>query len=142
MGKLLLFLVILVLVGFCISLVTTIVPQVGITLFGSRFEANENVLKETAKAQANISNALLLAYNDSGRLEVRRDQSVHVYIPKKNYMSVPYPDRDAAVDLVRKAWCEDEGINFWNDPVIELRDIQTGEELYSCRCIYGFLHKK
>jgi hypothetical protein len=82
-------------IGFLFFLV--IVFLAGIVMFGDRHKATENDLKATAKAQADISNALFIAYHDFGRIEVRYDRSVYAYIPKKNYMSVPYPDRDESI---------------------------------------------
>lgn len=125
-------------VGICILL---IIVQVGIVLFGSWFEADKIVLKNTAKAQENIGNALLLTFNDFGRLEVRLDYSVRAYISKKNYMLLPYPDRDEAIARVGKAWCENKGVNRWYMPKVVLRDIQTGEELGCYRCLFGFVSK-
>jgi hypothetical protein len=40
-----------------------------------------------------------------------RTHSVRAYISKKNYMIVPYLDRDTAIAAVGKAWCEDKGVN-------------------------------
>lgn len=131
---------VLTFVGFCILL---IIVSVGpIALFGSWFEANEIVLKDTAKAQEDIRNALLLTFNDFGRLEVRRDYSMRAYISKKNYMFVPYPDRDEAITSVGKIWCENKGVFRWYLPGVILRDIQTGEELSNYSCLFGFVNKK
>ena len=119
-----------------------IISQVWIVMFGNSSEADKAMLKDTEKAQVNIKNALLLVYDDYGRLEVRSDYSVHAYIPKKNYMSVPYPDRNVAIDLVGKAWCENKGVNLWYMPKVILRDIQTGETFDSYRCLSEFIRKK
>lgn len=128
-----------VVVGICILL---IIVQIGIALFGSWFEADKIVLKRTAKAQEDIENALFLNFNDFGRLEVRADYSVHAYISKKNYMFLPFPDRDEAITRVGKAWCENKGVIRWYMPKVVLRDIQTGEQLGCYRCLFGFVSKK
>lgn len=128
-----------VVVGFCILL---IIVQVGIALFGSWFKADKIVLKNTAKAQEDLGNALLLTFNDLGKLEVRLDYSVRAYISKKNYMLLPFPDRDEAITRVGKAWCENKGVIHWYMPKVVLRDIQTGEELGCYRCLFGFVSKK
>jgi hypothetical protein len=126
--------------GFLVVLM--LIFQVGIALFGDWFEADEIILKNTDKAQVDIRNALFLVYNDFGRLEVCRDYSVRAYIPKKNYMSVPYPDRNAAISLVGKAWCENKKIHLWHMPIVVLRDIQTAERLDSYHCLSVFVSKK
>ena len=102
-------------IGICIIVIGV---QVGIVLFGSWFEADKSVLKDTAKAQEDIGSALFLAFNDFGRLEVRYDYSVRVYISKKSYMLVPYPDRDKAISTVGRAWCDNESVNFLYMPKV------------------------
>jgi len=114
-----------------------IIFQIGVALFGDRFEASNADLKKTEKARADISNALFLIYNDFGRLEVRSDHSVHAYIQKKDYMSVPYPDRSNVISFVGKEWCKNKGVNHWYLPKVVLRDIQTGEILDSCYCLWN-----
>lgn len=114
----------------------------GIAMFGDWFQANKTILKDTRKAQENIRNALLLDFNDTGRLDVRYDYSVLAYISKKNYMVIPYPDRDKAITRIGKAWCENEGVNRWYMPKVVFRDIQTGEEFGSYRCLFGYASQK
>jgi hypothetical protein len=126
---------------FFLYLAVIIIFHVGIGLFGGWFEADNTVLKETAKAQVDISNVLSLVYKDFGRLDVRRDHSVRAYIPKKNYVSVPYPDRKEAINLVGKAWswCRDKDIKSFivHMPKVELLDIETGDNLDTYHCV-GF----
>lgn len=126
-------------VGFCILVI--IVP-VGIALFGDWLKADRIVLKGTAKGREDIHNALLQNFNDFGRLEVREDYSVYAYISKKNFMLIPFPDRDEAITRVGKAWCENEGVIIWYMPKVVLRDIETGEKLGCYRCLFKFVSKK
>ncbi len=122
-----------------------IMYMVGIALFGNWFEADKSELNHIAKAQEKISSALYVTYDYFGRLDVRKDGSVYAYIQKKNYMTVSYPDRDAAITYVGKAWCEDkviEKITFISMPKVVLRDIQTGEDLGGYRCLLHYTNKK
>ncbi len=89
-----------------------------------------------------VSIALFWTFNDFGRLEVHRDYSVSAYISKKNYMLVPYPDRDKAITSVGRRWCENKGVFRWYMPKVILRDIQNGEELGSYSCLFKMVSKK
>ena len=110
--------------------------MVGNALFGNYFEAGEAVLKDTAIAQGDITRALSYIFDNPGRLDVRNDYSVYAYIPKKNFMLVPFPDRDRAIAIVGKSWCENRRVigSKHTLPKVEVRDIHTGEVLGSYRC--------
>ncbi|MGD0236208.1 MAG: hypothetical protein ABSC55_16940 [Syntrophorhabdales bacterium] len=125
-----------------LALAIGLIIGLGIALFGHWFEASEGVMNDTAKAQDKISSALYLVFNEFGRLDVREDHSVRVYISKRAYMQVPYPDRGGAVRTIGKAWCEDKEIGRWRLPKVVLRDIQTGEELGSYGCLTGWVSSK
>jgi hypothetical protein len=116
-----------------------IVGEIGIALFGHLFKADEAVWKETGDAQANISRALFHTFEDFGKLDVRLDYSVYAYIPKKDYLRVPYPNRDDAIAIVGKAWCQNRRVidSKHRMPKVVLRDIQTGEELNRYRCLWA-----
>jgi hypothetical protein len=65
------------LVGTGIVIGIVIVWMVAMALFGGFFEANKDVLKDTARAQSDIGRALYSVFNDPGRLDVRNDYSVY-----------------------------------------------------------------
>lgn len=123
-------------------IILIVVVQVGIVLFGDWFEADKNIMKDTAEAQTKITSALFLAFEDLGRLEVRKDYTVRAYISKNNYMQVAYPDRDGAIANVGKTWCEDKGINIWYMPKVVISDIQTGQDLGTYRCLFKHASNK
>lgn len=123
-------------------IVLIIIVQVGIALFGDWFQADKTVMNHTSEARDKLSNALFLTFFDYGRLEIRQDYTVHAYISKKNYTQVAYPDRDEAISAIGKVWCEDKGINSWYIPKVVIRDIQTGEDLGTYRCLSKFTSKK
>jgi hypothetical protein len=128
------------LVGLVVVIGLVIV--VGIVVFGDSFEASESLMNATSKAQDKIGGALYQTFGEIGRLDVREDCSVRVYISKRGYMQVPYPDRDEAVRTVGKAWCTNEPVERWRLPKVVLRDIETGEELGSYGCLTGWVSKK
>ena len=125
-----------------IIMLLAIAVQVGIALFGDWFEADKTVMKNTVTAQQTLKNALFITFGDLGRLEVRQDCSVRAYISKRNYLQIPYPDRNEAIRTVGKAWCEDKKIVSWRLPKVLLRDIETGEKLGSYGCLTGRVSKK
>lgn len=127
-------------IGYIILLI--IFVQVGIVLFGDWFKADKTVIKNSSVAQKKLSEALYQVFNDYGKLEVRQDYSVRAYISGKTYMSIPYPDREAAITKVGKTWCEENGINIWYLPKVQICDVQTGEVLGTYRCLLGLVSKK
>ena len=126
--------------GYLILLIVII--QVGIVLFGSRFDADKTVLKETSVAQESLKQTLYQVFNDNGKLEIRMDYSVYAYISPKNYIGFPYPDRSDAITKVGKAWCEEKGMNVWYLPKVQIRNIEDGEVLGTYRCFFNFVSKK
>lgn len=116
-------------------LILVVIIQFGRVLFGDLFDADKGVMRKTTEAQNKIRNALLLTFNDFGKLEVREDYTVRAYISKKNYEQVSNHDRDKAIAKIGKIWCEDKSINIWYLPKVILRDIDTGENLGSYSCL-------
>ncbi len=125
-----------------ISLVIPYIKGFGIGLFGEWFEASEGVVNDTVKAQQELNTALYQVFNESGRLEIRENCTVRAYISKENYMQVPYPDRNGAIRAVGKAWCTNTESERCHGPMVELRDIQTNDELGSYACLTGWVYKK
>jgi hypothetical protein len=123
-------------------LLLIIIVQIGIVLFGDLFDADKTVLEDTSEAQERLGQSLYQVFNDNAKLEVRQDYSVHAYISIKNYMSIPYPDRDAAITKVGKAWCDEKGMNIWYLSKVQIRDIESGDALGTYRCFFNFVSKK
>jgi hypothetical protein len=104
-------------------------------LFAEYFKARQDIMIKTAEAQLNLCNAVFDNFSDVGKLDVRLDNSVYVYIAKRNYMMVAYPDRDRAITSVGEIWCNGKGVDRGLWPKVCLCDLQTGDELGSYRCI-------
>ncbi|KPK36972.1 MAG: hypothetical protein AMK70_00005 [Nitrospira bacterium SG8_35_1] len=100
------------------------------------------MLKDTSAAQEKLKKTIYQVFNDNAKLEVRLDYSVFAYISGKNYMSIPYPDRDVPLTKVGKAWCEEKGTNIWYLPKVQIRNIENGEILGTYRCFFNFVSNK
>jgi hypothetical protein len=121
--------------GIGALILLAIAVYIVMVLFAEYFEARQDVMVKTAEAQSNLCNAVFDNFSDFGKLDVRLDNSVHVYIAKRNYMMVAYPDRDRAITSVGEIWCNDKGVDRALWPKVCLCDLQTGDELGSYRCI-------
>jgi hypothetical protein len=68
------------------------------------------------------------------RIELRWNANVRVYLKRHEFENIPYPDRDAVMERIGKAW-------FGKDPSmgnvvfssVSIHDIRTGQKLASYR---------
>ena len=68
--------------------------------------------------------------------EIRREgraNSVSIYVAKRVFQDMPFPDRPAALDKLAAQWCRDVRTYPWLTRV-RVRDVRTGEELAACSC--------
>src|SRR6476660_2522485 len=81
--------------------------QVGIVLFGINFNATKTVLRDTAEAQKNMTEALtgFTEGFDPVRLDVRYNYTVRAYISKKKYLNVGMNGRNEMIKTLGKIWC-------------------------------------
>ena len=79
---------------------------------------------------------LALAFPSSyPRIEQLQAQNLDIYILRKDFESVPYPDRPAVSKSIGKTW---EGYTHWyNFSSVRIRDIQTGRVMASYSCNTG-----
>lgn len=118
--------------GAVIGLV--IVTLIGMALFGDWFDAGQDMLAKTTMAQKHLSESINKYFMENGRLEVKTDYSVIVYISKSNYEHIPYPDRKIVLNEIGGVWCGDKNVYILHLPKVQLRDIKTGETLATYRC--------
>ncbi len=128
--------------GIGALIILAIVAYAVMILFAGYFKARPDLIVETAQAQFNLCNAVFDNFCDFGILDVRLDRSVYVYIARKSYMMVAYPDRDRAITSVGEAWCDDNTVDRVLWPKVCLCDLQTGEELGSYCCMTRSVSKK
>jgi hypothetical protein len=111
-------------------------------IFGGFFKATPGMNIDTATVQDKLSDVLYANFDEFGRLEVRLDYSMHAYIPRTNYMKVPYPDRDESIRNVGKIWCGSRRVPHYFLPKFFINDIQTGKELGKYGCVTGWVSKE
>ncbi len=68
------------------------------------------------------------------RLEPRGNFNLQIYLPAHSFESVPEHDRGELLEGVMQAWCENIPKAAFV-PFVQIRDIQTGEELATERCL-------
>jgi hypothetical protein len=109
----------------------------GIAFFFERQEASQEKLIETKQAQEELAVALVNTFNVLPRLEMNNDYSVHAYISKHDFDTIPYPDRDKAIIKIGRTWCNNQLIS--NNvilflPHVYIQDIKSGDMLGSYYC--------
>jgi hypothetical protein len=70
------------------------------------------------------------------RLEPRGNYNLQIYLPKARLESLPYPDRDELLKGATKVWCENIPQAAFV-PFVQIRDLQTEDELATARCPLG-----
>ena len=76
------------------------------------------------------------------RLEFLEGSNLDIYITRKEFEEIPFPDRPATVEKVGKAWCEKVDHTYL--PVVQIRDIKTGEVFgkFSCTTDHVSIEEK
>jgi len=120
----------------CFVVLIIAVSLIGMVLFGDWFAAPKNILSQTSKAQRRLSESINNYFMEYGRIEVKTDYTVIIYITKDNYEYIPYPDRKAVVEIIGETWLDDPSVKMLHLPKVQLRDIKTGEVLATYRS-YG-----
>jgi hypothetical protein len=67
------------------------------------------------------------------RLEVMEGSNLDVYLTRKEFEDVAFPDRPSVLERVGKAWCKE--VNHSYLPKLRIRDIRTGQEFGSFSCV-------
>lgn len=71
---------------FSYILILLLVVHGGIAVFGSWFEADKKMLKETATGKDATRFILWYYFGEPARIEVRHDYSIHAYISKEGLL--------------------------------------------------------
>ena len=67
------------------------------------------------------------------RLEPLGGDNLVIYLLRRDFESVPYPDREQFVSRIAESWCESVGQLFF--PSVKFRDIRSGASLGSYSCV-------
>ncbi len=105
-------------------------------------EPSEFQLAELSKATTAAQGALYLTfpYDDIKQVRIipKGGGNVEIYIAKYDFESIPFPEREAFVDSIGKAWCSElDSLAFM--PAVKIRDIRSGDNLASYSCSWNAL---
>jgi hypothetical protein len=87
--------------------------------------------------------ALTVAMPDvTPRLEFLEGSNLDIYVTRKEFEEIPFPDRSAMVERIGQAWCEKVDHTYL--PVVQIRDIKTGEVFgkFSCTTDHVTIEEK
>jgi hypothetical protein len=96
---------------------------------------NPNAARETPEEAVRLVLAATLPPDAEPRLEFLEGANLNIYVTRQQFETIPFPDREDAVELIGKAWCKNVEHTYL--PVVCLRDIRTGEEFASYSCTTG-----
>lgn len=110
-----------------------------IVIFGGNFAANQARFTETTKADSALKFAVELIYDEYPITQIRYDYSVRVYIKKKDFLKIPFPNRDDTQKFVSNAWCNADAIksNWYFLPTVQIRDIVNDDVLATSFCMFN-----
>lgn len=69
------------------------------------------------------------------RLEFLQGANLNIYIHTNEFQTIPFPDREQAMEAIGKSWCDRVEGTFL--PVVKIRDVKTGKVLASYSCTSG-----
>jgi len=74
------------------------------------------------------------------RIERMHGDNIDIFISRKDFESIPYPDRKETITRIGKSWRDFSSWYFF--PSVRIRDVRTGEILadYSCTFNSSSLH--
>ncbi len=107
-----------------------------VSIFGGMLPASIGQPADLAKADQDLLVACQTTFFPQAdvRLEHRGLGNVRVYIERRDFQTIAYPDRDAALDKLGEAWCANANVLL--SPSVSVRDLRNGEELGHCSCIW------
>ena len=105
-------------------------------VIGSHFPNEHPGASETAAA-SRVEDAALLTFGQTTyRIQIMGADDLKVYLERRAFESVAFPDRDAATELVSAPWCDTRS-QPWLLPAVAFLDIRSGEVLAKRRCLIG-----
>ncbi len=83
-----------------------------------------------------LENRLTLVFpNEYPRIELMEAKNIDIYIHRKEFEAIPYPDRESALRDIGKSW--DNFTKWYYFSSVRIRDIQTGKDLATYSCTTG-----
>ena len=126
--------IIFVFAGLCIAV------WLFIMIVGPMFPASKKSLANSEKAAGLAVAALMSALPDRTALVDRRfGYNLDLYVDRKAFEDIPYPDRKAAVEKIARAWCNN--IEYPWFPRVKVFDIRSGKRLSTHVCAFSKLRE-
>jgi hypothetical protein len=69
------------------------------------------------------------------RLDYLAGSNLDIYVSRRDFEGIPFPDREAATKKIADAWCSHVEHTYL--PVVRVRDIRTGDLFAKCSCSTG-----
>jgi ethanolamine ammonia-lyase large subunit len=118
----------------CLVILALIGWGVGV-FYSTHKEADLEDDQKATEARAMIQSqfALRLPESTDIRLHQKGGFNLDVFIERRAFESVPYPDRAGFIETAGKAWCDH--VEQAMLPSLTVRDIRTGQNLASYNCV-------
>lgn len=89
----------------------------------------------SAEGAVGVALSTYLPADSDWRLELMKGNNLDIYVSRKAFEDVAFPDRPNFIEQVGKAWCV--GVQTMFIPAVRLRDVRTGKVMGSYRCVLG-----
>lgn len=125
-----------VIMTVCVVLV--IATWLFVVIIGPMFPASQ---ASFAKSDTAANLAAVALWNalpgHAARVDRRFGDNLNLYVNRKVFEDIPYPDRNDVVEKIRRAWCDN--IEYPWLPRVSIYDIRSGKRLSTYVCAVGKL---
>lgn len=109
-----------------------------VLLIGPLFEASQATVVKSDKAANSVAVAVWNALPGfTARIDRRLGDNLDLYVQRRAFENIPYPDRNQVVEEIGRAWCNN--IDYPWVPRVSFFDIQRGKRLATHICALGKL---
>lgn len=109
-----------------------------VLIIGPMYPASQETLAKSESATNLTTVALSNAMpNQPARVVRRFGHNLDLYVDRKAFEEIPYPDRNDAVEKIGRAWCDN--IEYAWLPRVALFDVRSGKRLATHVCAFGKL---
>jgi hypothetical protein len=107
---------------------------VALAAFSPFFEASQSSVMEMSGAVSAVAFTTSAVLSGSElRLDPRFGSSLYMYVNRRVYEDLPYPDRTQVVEVIGKVWCKNVGQIL--APRVNIYDIRSGDKLAGYYCV-------
>ena len=107
---------------------------VALAAFSPFLEASQSSVMEMSGAVSAVAFTTSAVLPGSElRLDPRFGSSLYMYVNRRVYEDLPYPDRIQVVEVIGKVWCKNVGQIL--APRVNIYDIRSGDKLAGYYCV-------